>query len=282
MTAGDERVAQRADGRRHEAFPLLKIATWNVNGIRARQHEVVDWVQRERPDVVCLQELKATAEQIPSPLCDLGGYWCYWHGNKAYSGVGLHVRKDLSPERPEFSHPPFDHESRIVTVRIGALTVASIYVPNGGKDYAAKLRFLEAMEAYSASFSANAAPLVLCGDLNVARAEIDVHPRERQPGVTGQRPEERALIEGILSHGLTDVGRALDPENDRMFTWWAPWRNLRQRNIGWRLDYVLASTELARRATSCPSYREVGSSDHSPVLATFADVSPSPGPEPVP
>ena len=246
----------------------MKIATWNVNGIRARRDEVIEWARHERPDVICLQELKATLEQIPPLLCELEGYWCYWHGNKAYSGVGLHVSRSLSPERPEFSHPPFDHESRIVTAKIGSLTVASIYVPNGGKDYPAKLRFLEAMEAYSASFAANAAPLVLCGDLNVARAAIDVHPKERRP-VTGQLPEERELIEGILSHGLTDLGRALDPENAGLFTWWAPWRNLRQRNIGWRLDYILASGDLAGRATACPSYREVGTSDHAPVIATF-------------
>ena len=249
----------------------MKIATWNVNGIRARQNEVAEWALREKPDVICLQELKATVEQIPGSLCDLAGYWCYWHGNKAYSGVGLHVSKDLSPERPEFSHPPFDHESRIVTARLGGLTVASIYVPNGGKDYAAKLRFLEAMEAYAASFAANAASLVLCGDLNVARAEIDVHPRERRPNVIGQRPEERALIDRILARGLSDLGRVLDPHNDGLFTWWPPWRNLRQRNIGWRLDYILASEDLAGRAVSCPSFREVGTSDHAPVVATFSE-----------
>jgi len=248
----------------------MKIATWNVNGIRARQREVAEWAMRERPDVICLQELKATVDQIPPLLCDLDGYWCYWHGNKAYSGVALHVSKELSPGKPEFSHPPFDHESRIVTALIGEITVASIYVPNGGKDYAAKLRFLEAMTAYAATFAANAAPLVLCGDLNVARTPMDVHPSERRPNIIGQRPEERELIEGILSQGLTDLGRALDPDNDQLFTWWAPWRNLRQRNIGWRLDYVLASGELAPRAVACPSYREVGTSDHAPVVATFA------------
>ena len=247
----------------------MKIATWNVNGIRARRDEVAEWVERERPDVFCLQELKATVDQIPPPLCDLAGYWCYWHGNKAYSGVGLHVSKDLAPDRPEFSHPPFDHESRIVAARIGALTVASVYVPNGGKDYPAKLRFLEAIEAWAASFAANAAALVLCGDLNVARAEMDVHPRERRPNIIGQRPEERQLIEGILGRGLTDVGRALDPANDRLFTWWAPWRGLRQRNIGWRLDYVLASSDLASRAVACAASRETGTSDHAPVVATF-------------
>ena len=252
-------------------MPPLKIATWNVNGIRARCLEVQEWAGREKPDVICLQELKATVDQIPPLLCDLSGYWCYWHGYKAYSGVGLHVSKALSPERPEFSHPPFDHESRIVTARIGALTVASIYVPNGNKDYEAKLRFLEALEAWAGSFPADAAPLVLCGDLNVAFTEMDVHPKERRPNIIGQRPEERALMQRLLARGLTDVGRALDPDNDRLFTWWAPWRGLRQRNIGWRLDYVLASRDLAARAVSCPSYREVGTSDHGPVVATFRD-----------
>jgi len=110
---------------------------------------------------------------------------------------------------------------------------------------------------------------VLCGDLNVARTDMDVHPKERKVNAIGQLPEERALLERIISRGLVDVGRALDPENDQLFTWWAPWRNLRQRNIGWRLDYVLASGSLAQRARSCPVFREVGTSDHAPVLADF-------------
>ncbi len=249
----------------------MKIATWNVNGIRARFDEVHGFLGRERPDVLCLQELKATLDQIPVMLLELEGYWCYMHGNKAYSGVGLLVKKELAGGRPEFGHPPFDHESRIVTVRLGALTVASIYVPNGGKDFAAKIRFLEAMVGYAGEFQAAGVPVVLCGDFNVARSDQDVHPAERKPGAIGQSAQERALLERILACGLSDVGRALAPDDARMFTWWAPWRNLRERNIGWRLDYVFASTALASRAVSCPAFREVGTSDHGPVLATFAD-----------
>ena len=105
--------------------------------------------------------------------------------------------------------------------------------------------------------------------MNVARTERDVHPKERKPRAIGQLPEERALIERILSRGLVDVGRALDPDNDGLFTWWAPWRNMRQRNIGWRLDYVFASEALAARATACPVQNEIGTSDHAPVVATF-------------
>jgi exodeoxyribonuclease III len=105
--------------------------------------------------------------------------------------------------------------------------------------------------------------------MNVARTDMDVHPKERRPGIVGQRPDERALIEQILSHGLVDVHRRLDPENADLFTWWAPWRNLKQRNIGWRLDYVFASEALAARATSCVVQREFGTSDHGPVIAVF-------------
>jgi exodeoxyribonuclease-3 len=219
---------------------------------------------------VCLQEIKATPEQIPESLFGFDGYWCYWHGGKGYSGVALHVSRSVAPDRPRFFHPEFDYENRIVAVELSGLTVASIYVPNGGKDFPAKMRFLEAMERYAASFAASGQPLAMLGDMNVARTERDVHPRERKPRAIGQLPEERALIERILAGGFVDVGRVLDPDNDGLFTWWAPWRNMRQRNIGWRLDYVFASEALAATATECVVRPEVGTSDHAPVVATFA------------
>jgi exodeoxyribonuclease-3 len=201
------------------------------------------------------------------------GYWCYWHGDRGYSGVALHVRKSFSPVRPAFSHPSFDYERRIVAVDLegvgGDLTVASVYVPNGGKDFPAKMRFLEAMDEYAASFQAAGRPLVLCGDMNVALTDRDVHPKERKPRAIGQLPEERALIERVLGRGLVDLGRALDPDNDGLFTWWPPWRRMRERNIGWRLDYVLASADLAAAASACPVQKDVGTSDHAPVVATF-------------
>ncbi len=109
----------------------------------------------------------------------------------------------------------------------------------------------------------------MCGDMNVARTDMDVHPKERKPGIVGQRADERALIDRILSRGLVDVHRTLDPDNADLFTWWAPWRNLKQRNIGWRLDYVFANDALASRATSCVVQREFGTSDHGPVIAVF-------------
>ena len=247
----------------------MKIATWNVNGIRARQAEVQTFIEREAPDVLCLQEIKASIDQLPVWLCDIEGYWCYWHGGKGYSGVSLHVRQAYAPEKPLFEHPGFDYEHRIVTVRLPEVTVASIYVPNGGKDFPAKMRFLESLDAFAATHSTAGSSLVLCGDMNVARAEVDVHPKERKPRAIGQLPEERALLEQLIGRGLVDTQRRLHPDDQEMFTWWAPWRNMKARNIGWRLDYVLASESLAARASSCVVQREFGTSDHGPVVAIF-------------
>jgi exodeoxyribonuclease-3 len=105
--------------------------------------------------------------------------------------------------------------------------------------------------------------------MNVARTDKDVTPKERKPGTIGQRPDERALFERILAGGLTDVARALDPDTETMFTWWPPWRSMRQRNMGWRIDYVLASARSGLVAKECTVLADVGTSDHAPVVATF-------------
>src|SRR5512134_911772 len=234
----------------------MKIATWNVNGIRARGAEVADWIAKERPDVFCLQEIKASSDQIPTLILDFDGYSCHWHGGKGYSGVAMLVRTGHDTQ-PDFSHPHYDYETRVVTARVQGILIATIYVPNGGKDFDAKMRFLEDLVNEAATCRRDGTSLVICGDLNVARAEIDVHPKERKPLAIGQRPEERALLERVIAQDLVDVGRTMDPHNDGLFTWWAPWRNMRQRNIGWRLDYVLASTPLAETVVSCPVQKDV-------------------------
>jgi exodeoxyribonuclease-3 len=173
-------------------------------------------------------------------------------------------------ERPVFHHPSFDIEHRIVVGELGGLVAASVYVPNGGKDYDAKVRFFSALTEWAMTTAASGRDVVICGDLNIAREERDVHPKERKPNQIGARPEERDLFGRLLSGGLVDVGRALDPDNNELFTWWAPWRNLRQRNIGWRIDYVLASPDLASRAHRAVTRRDFGTSDHGPVIVEFS------------
>lgn len=250
----------------------MKIATWNVNGVRARHAQLVEWLAEERPDVVCLQELKASLDQIPEALTGLPEYVSHWHGGavKGYAGVSLHLRRDAPVARvsaaTSFAPPAFDHECRAIETLIGRTRFWSIYAPNGGKDYAAKLAFFEALIARVAEVHAAGERLVLAGDLNVAREERDVHPSQRKPDVIGQRPEERALFARLLGAGLVDVGRALHPEDDRLFTWWPMWKGARARNLGWRLDYVLVSEAIAGGARACEVRRAVGSSDHAPVV----------------
>jgi exodeoxyribonuclease-3 len=248
----------------------MRLATWNVNGIRARADQAHEWLERERPDVVCLQELKAELSQVPEGLMR-PDYHAFWHCCKGYSGVSLQLRKDTFPEAPTYNHPPFDLESRIVTADVGPFIIASMYVPNGGKDYPGKINFLKALMNWVRELRAAGRELVLAGDINIARTEMDVHPRERNPRKVGQTAEERALFEELLGVGLTDTGRAVDPDNEGLFTWWAPWRNMRQRNIGWRLDYLLVSPGIAGRVKSCVVEAEVGTSDHAPVMMTIND-----------
>jgi len=248
----------------------VKIATWNVNGIRARSSQVAHWIDGEAPDVICLQEIKAAPAQVPAPLDKIAGYHAHWHGSGGYSGVALLLKEKTFGDRPSFIHPPFDLETRIVVAEVGNFVFGSVYVPNGGKDFKAKMVFLTELEAWAGALEQAGKHLVLCGDFNVARTEMDVHPTLRKDMV-GQSSPERDLIEKLFARGLVDLGRYVDPDNDRLFTWWAPWRNLRQRNIGWRLDYVAAHHSLVDESCTCKSYREVGSSDHAPVIAHLLD-----------
>lgn len=249
----------------------MKVATWNVNGVRAREAQLLAWLADERPDVVCLQETKASLHQVPASLREHPDYHARWHGNGGYSGVALLLATATYPAPPVFASPPFDFETRLVTAEVpGDLVFASMYGPNGGKDFDAKMTFLRALAAWTGELEAAGKHLVLCGDFNVARTDRDVHPSLRADMI-GQTPAERALIEEVFAHGLVDVHRFVDPDNDRLFSWWAPWRNMRPRNIGWRLDYIAASHALVDHGVTCRVARTTGTSDHGPVVATLRD-----------
>ena len=127
----------------------MKVATWNVNGIRARSSQVVHWIDGEEPDVICLQEIKASLAQVPEPLASIAGYHACWHGSGGYSGVALLLRAARFPDAPKFEHPSFDHEHRIVVAEVGSVVFGSIYIPNGGKDYTAKMVFLRGLDAWA-------------------------------------------------------------------------------------------------------------------------------------
>lgn len=243
----------------------MKIVTWNVNGIRARGKQVEELVSTVAPDILCLQEIKATPEQVEEDVCYLPELQNYWHGAKGgYSGVSVHVRRKLGIAT--FDAPaPLDRETRVVVAEVGGLRVASVYAPNGGKDFDAKLVFYKDFVAWAGAMAEAGQPLVITGDLNIAHADLDLHPSQRKPGVIGQRPEERALFSQLLAKGgLVDACRLMHPDADRLFTWWPYWRGARQNNLGWRIDYALISMALQNRVQDANVLAAFGTSDHAP------------------
>ena len=201
----------------------------------------------------------------------MDGYWCCWHGGKGYSGVGLHVRKATFPERPDFSHPPFDFETRVVVATLPGLVVASLYVPNGGKDFPAKMRFLEALDDYARAAQASGREIVLCGDLNVTRTDRDVHPEGTQ--AEHDRPASR----GAGAAGADHLARPGGPRARAR-----PRQRRAVHLVAALAQHAPAEHRLAPRLRPreprrsrpgprrCPAYREVGTSDHGPVVAEFA------------
>ena len=254
----------------------MRVVTWNVNGIRARFGEVVELCRVVEPDLLCLQELKAAPSQVPEPLTGLPAYASFWHGGPGgYSGVSLHVRRAWASETgaaARFAPPAFDVQSRAIEVALApGLRALSLYVPNGNRDLPGKLAFLSALRAHVRQARETGVDLLLLGDLNVARADIDVHPTLRAARSIGQTVGERELFAALLSDGdLIDVGRAFAPDDDGLFTWWPPWREERRKNHGWRLDYVLATRRLADGMTSCRVLSQFGTSDHAPVEAVLS------------
>jgi len=252
------------------------VTTWNVNGVRAREAALTAWLHTQKPDVLCLQEIKATTDDVPEPLRSHPDYVALWHGctmKKGYSGVATLVRKSL-PE-PTFDVPAFDDEARIVQAVFGKAVVINVYVPRGEKDepsYAFKLKFLADLARHVQTLKAQGKQVILCGDFNVCHTNMDVHPsyvKGDLAKVTGLKPDERKSIDGLAAAGVQDVFRVLNPNENNIFSWWPYWRGAREKNLGQRLDYIFATPILTKLASACTIATSETSSDHSPVTATF-------------
>jgi exodeoxyribonuclease-3 len=244
----------------------MKIVTWNVNGIRARATAFERWIMTHRPDVVCLQEIKAHPDQVPEGLREIRGYSSRWHGARGgYSGVSIHVSESLGPA--EFSVPHFDEETRVLQVRTGGLTIVNVYTPLGQKSYTQKIGFLGSLVKYIDALTYEGESVILCGDLNVAHRDADVHPEMYVEDMLCTRPDERAMIDSLHALGLEDLFRYHHPDEAHAYSWWPYYGGARARNVGWRIDYILAPSAIAVRSRGCWIQREESSSDHSPVLA---------------
>jgi exodeoxyribonuclease III len=250
----------------------MKIATFNVNGVNGRLDLLLEWLEEARPDVVCLQELKAPQERFPAAAIDRAGYGAVWHGQKSWNGVAI-LARDADPieTRRGLAGDPEDSHSRYIEAAVRGVLVACLYAPNGnpapGPKFDYKLRWFERFLLHAAALLETGAPVVLAGDFNIMPTDLDVYAPERWRDDALFRPEVRAAFATLLSQGWTDALRTLHPD-ERIYTFWDYFRNAWGRNAGLRLDHLLLSPSLAPNLRSAGVDRHMRgrdrASDHAP------------------
>jgi len=249
----------------------MKIISYNVNGIRAAlSKDFKSWLASEQPDVLCLQETKAQPDQIDTLLFAQMGYTSYLHSaeKKGYSGVAI-----LTKEAPDkvvigMQFPEYDGEGRVIRADFGDLTIVCVYIPSGSSGeirQAFKMAFLKDFEIYVSALRLERPNLVVCGDYNICHKPIDINHPERQVGVSGFLPAERAWLDIFEASGMVDSFRCFDQSAEK-YSWWSYRAGARQRNVGWRIDYHWVSEPLTARLQSAAILADVIHSDHCPVV----------------
>lgn len=249
----------------------MKIISYNVNGIRAAlSKNFTEWLQAENPDVLCLQETKAHPDQIDTMIFAKLGYTSYLHSaeKKGYSGVAI-----LSKQAPDkviigMQHPGFDSEGRVIRADFGDLTVVCVYIPSGSSGdlrQAVKMEFLKEFALFIANLRKTRPNLVVCGDYNICHKPIDINHPERQNGVSGFLPEERAWLDQYQAAGMVDSFRMFDQRGEQ-YSWWSYRGGARYRNAGWRIDYHWVTESLRDRLKNAAILSDAIHSDHCPVL----------------
>jgi len=251
----------------------MRLTTYNLNGIRARLPRLVEWLDREKSDIVCLQELKCADDALPIGEIEAAGYGAVWHGQKGFNGVAI-LARGATPELHRVGLPgdPDDTHSRYIEAEVGGLVVASIYLPNGNPvgtekfDY--KLRWMERLRAHAADLMAGERPTILAGDFNVVPEDRDVFSIRAASNAALVQPETRAEWRKLIHQGWTDMLRALYPDDDRLYTFWDYTAGCWQRDAGFRIDHLLCSPEAADRVKDAGVDRwargEEKASDHAP------------------
>ena len=248
----------------------MKIVTWNVNGIRAALGKgALDWAFAQKPDVLCLQEIKARPDQLTEEQRTFPGYDVSWNPAErpGYSGVATFTLASPLDVELGLAAPRFDMEGRVIRTRHPDFHLFNIYFPNGqrGKervDY--KLDFYARLLEVCNKLHAAGENIIITGDFNTAHMPIDLKNPEENAATSGFLPEEREWVQKFLDHGFVDVYRALNPETIQ-YTWWTYRFAARQRGIGWRIDYFLVSQKLASRVKQITIHEDVQGSDHCPV-----------------
>jgi exodeoxyribonuclease-3 len=247
-----------------------KFMTWNVNGLRAvHKSGFADWFAEQKADVVCLQEIKVQAEQLTPEMRNPSRYHAFWHSAEkpGYSGVVTFSKREPVDVRYGMGVQKFDREGRVLTVEFDNHIVINSYFPNSQRDHARlpfKLEFCKTFEKHVAKEKARGKTLVLCADWNIAPEEIDLkNPKSNQKNA-GFLPEERAWMAKFLKAGFVDGFRHFTPDPGH-YTWWSYRPGVRERNVGWRLDYFLVDGGSKSRLRASQHQTSVRGSDHCPV-----------------
>ncbi|WP_037079322.1 exodeoxyribonuclease III [Neorhizobium vignae] len=257
----------------------MKIATFNVNGVNGRLDLLLEWLEEARPDVVCLQELKAPQERFPLHAIEKAGYGAVWHGQKSWNGVAI-LARDADPIETRRGLPgdPEDLHSRYIEAAVQGVLVACLYAPNGnpapGPKFSYKLAWYERFLAHAQALLDTGAPIVLAGDYNIMPTDLDVYKPERWRDDALFRPEVREAFSRLQEQGWTDAIRKLHP-GERIYTFWDYFRNAWDRDAGLRLDHLLLSPSVANRLQAAGVDRHVRgrehASDHAPAWIELGD-----------
>lgn len=255
------------------------LATYNVNGVNGRLPVLLRWLERTKPDVVCLQELKAPQDKFPASAIEQAGYGAIWHGQKSWNGVAILARGRQPEEiRRELPGDPNDTHSRYIEATLDGMLIGCLYLPNGnpapGPKFDYKLKWFQRLANHAAGLVALDKPVVLAGDYNVIPTELDAYKPERWVDDALFFPESRAAYQQLLAQGWTDALRRLHPD-EPIYTFWDYYRNAFVRNAGIRIDHFLLNAAAAARLVEAGVDRDVRgwekTSDHAPTWIKLED-----------
>ena len=251
----------------------MKLYCWNTNGIRgAVKNGMLDWLEKERPDVLCLQETKASDPQtvLDETVLSPKGYRTHWNWpleKKGYSGVAIFSKTEPDAIEKGFGIGAFDKEGRILIAHYPSFSVINFYFPNGKQGperLKYKMEFYDAFLDYCDGLKKKGKNIIMCGDYNTAHTEIDLARPKENETVSGFLPEERAWIDTYVSHGYHDTFRMFHKEGGH-YSWWDFKTRARERDIGWRIDYIFVCNDLKKKVKGAFIDKEVYGSDHCPI-----------------
>lgn len=255
---------------------MVTLYSWNVNGIRAAQKKgLLDWINTAQPDILGIQETKASPDQLEDELRQPEGYHTYWATStvkKGYSGVALYSKTEPNNVQIGLGIEEFDQEGRTIVADYDDFTFITAYFPNGSRDHSRvpfKMAYKAAFLDFTEKLRADGKRVIFCGDVNTAHQPIDLARPNENRNTTGFLDEERVWIDEVVEKGYLDIWRTLYPDATDQYSWWAYWGGARARNVGWRIDYFFITPDLRDSIADAAIHMDIEGSDHCPISLTL-------------